>query len=54
MGEFVIVSPEDFLEICDLCYRYAAGVDGRDWTLLRSIFTDRVTFDYSSLTGQPS
>lgn len=48
------VSPEDFIEICDLCYRYAAGVDGRDWALLRSIFTDRVTFDYSSLTGSPA
>ncbi len=45
-------TPEDYIEICNLCYRYAAGVDGRDWALLRSIFTDRVTFDYSSLTGR--
>ena len=50
----MIVSPADFIQICDLCYGYAAGVDGRDWALLRSIFTDRVTFDYSSLTGQPA
>jgi hypothetical protein len=53
-GESLTVNPDDFIEICDLCYRYAAGVDGRDWTLLRSIFTDRVTFDYSSLTDRPA
>jgi hypothetical protein len=50
----VTISPEDFIEISDLCYRYAAGVDGRDWALLRSIFTDRVVFNYSSLTGRPA
>ncbi|HEX4018673.1 MAG TPA: nuclear transport factor 2 family protein [Frankiaceae bacterium] len=48
------VSPEDFIAICDLCYSYAAGVDGHDWTLLRSIFTDRVVFDFSSLTDRPA
>ncbi len=46
--------PEDFLAICDLCYRYAAGVDSRDWALYRAIFTDRAVFDFSSYDGQPA
>lgn len=48
------VSAEDFIQISDLCYRYATGVDSRDWALLRSTFTERVTFDYSSVTGRPA
>jgi hypothetical protein len=48
------VSPEDFLEICDLRYTYATGVDNRDWALYRTIFTDRVAIDFSSYNGQPA
>ncbi len=48
------VSPADFIDICNLCYRYATGVDSRDWALYREIFTDRVTFDFSSFNGQPA
>jgi hypothetical protein len=29
-------------------YRYATGVDTRDWTLYRSLFTDEVEIDFSS------
>jgi hypothetical protein len=48
------VSPEDFIDICDLCYRYATGVDSRDWAVYRAIFTDRVVFDFSSFNGRPA
>lgn len=44
---------EDFVEICDLRYAYATGIDTRNWTLYRSIFTDRVTIDFSSYSGRP-
>jgi SnoaL-like domain len=47
------VRPEDFIEICDLCYTYATGVDSRDWVLYRSVFTDRIAIDFSSYNGRP-
>lgn len=43
---------DDFSAICELKYRYAAGIDTRDWGLYRSIFTDRVTIDFSSYNGR--
>ena len=36
------------LAVAETVYRYATGVDRRDWTLYRSLFTDTVTFDFSS------
>ena len=36
------------LAVAEAVYRYATGVDRRDWTLYRSLFTDTVTFDFSS------
>ncbi len=38
----------DRLEIADVLYRFAAGIDGRDWALYRSVFTDEFELDYSS------
>ena len=36
------------LEIEALLYRYARGVDTKDWDLYRSVFTPSATIDYSS------
>jgi SnoaL-like domain len=41
-------------ELLQLSYRYAAGIDHRDWALYRSIFADMCTFDFSSWSGRPS
>lgn len=38
----------DKLAVAETVYRYATGVDRRDWELYRSLFTDTVTFDFSS------
>ncbi len=40
--------------IVDLSYAYAAGIDQRDWSLYRSIFTDVCEFDFSSWSGRPA
>ncbi len=34
--------------VAETVYRYATGVDRRDWALYRSLFTDTVTVDFSS------
>ncbi len=39
----------DRAEISDVVHRYATGLDRRDWELYRSIFTDEVEMDFSSL-----
>ena len=36
-------------EIGDVVLSYATAIDGRDWNLLRSILTDPVHIDYSSM-----
>lgn len=38
----------DRLAISDIIIRYATALDTRDWTLLRSILSDRVRIDYTS------
>ena len=38
----------DQLEITELLNRYARAVDGKDWELYRSVFTDDAYIDYSS------
>ena len=38
----------DELAVAQTVYRYATGVDRRDWTLYRSLFAEVVTFDFSS------
>jgi SnoaL-like domain len=43
----VRVSAEDKLAVAECLYRYAAGVDTRDWALFRSVFADEVEFDFS-------
>lgn len=43
---------EDKQAIIETVYKYAQGLDTRDWKLYRSIFTDRVFLDFSSYHGQ--
>jgi SnoaL-like protein len=38
----------DKLAVAETVYRYATGVDRRDWALYRSAFADTVTIDFSS------
>ena len=38
----------DKIEVHELLARYARGVDTKDWTLYRSVFTADATIDYSS------
>lgn len=41
----------DRAAIADLRHAYAHGVDRRDWALYRSIFADKVMFDFTSWAG---
>ncbi|MCX2931300.1 nuclear transport factor 2 family protein [Mycobacterium sp. CVI_P3] len=41
----------DELEIASVLHRYARAVDGKDWDLLRSLFTDDAHLDYSCVGG---
>ncbi|HEV2309489.1 MAG TPA: nuclear transport factor 2 family protein [Acidimicrobiia bacterium] len=38
----------DTLAVAETVYRYATGVDRRDWALYRSLFADTVAVDFSS------
>ena len=35
-------------QVLDVLGRFAHGIDGRDWVLYRSVFTDQIDIDYSS------
>jgi hypothetical protein len=48
-----MTSFDDFRDICDLRYRYATGVDTRDWALHRSVFCDVIEMDFSSYDSHP-
>jgi len=37
------------LEAVDVLYRYASGIDGQDWPLLRSCFTGDCRLDYGDI-----
>jgi hypothetical protein len=41
------VSAEDKWAVAECLYRYATGVDSRDWTLYRSVFADEAEFDFA-------
>lgn len=43
----------DRLEIIDLLYQYGRGGDLGEWEGLRSVFTEEVEYDFSSLEGAP-
>jgi 3-phenylpropionate/cinnamic acid dioxygenase small subunit len=40
---------DDRQDIYDLLMRYATGIDRRDWSLLRTVFTDDCELDYSEI-----
>jgi hypothetical protein len=41
-------TPADLLAVVDVLHRHAEGMDRRDWTGFRSVFTDEIDIDYSS------
>ncbi len=41
----------DKIEIRELLFRYARGVDTQDWPLLASVFTPEAQLDYTSVDG---
>lgn len=44
----VRVTAEDKLAVAECVYRYAIGVDTRDWEMYRSLFADEIDVDFSS------
>ena len=49
------MSAEDKLAVAECLYRYATGVDTRDWAMYRSLFADEVEVDFSSYgPGRPA
>ena len=46
------VNFSDHTEIARRLYEYALGIDTRDYALLRSVFTDRITMDFQDYSGQ--
>jgi hypothetical protein len=47
------MSADDKLAVAETVYRYAVGVDTRDWSMYRAQFADRVHIDFSSYSGLP-
>ena len=45
---------EDTLAVAETIYRYAEGIDTRNFALYRSIFADEVAIDFSSYSGAPA
>ncbi len=45
------LSVQDRIEIDDLLTRYASAIDGRDWTLLDTVFMPDAHLDYRSAGG---
>ena len=43
----------DRVEISDRVLCYATAVDTRNWALYRSVFTENLTVDFSSWSGEP-
>jgi hypothetical protein len=43
----------DRAAISDVVHRYATGLDTHDWPMLRSIFTDEIDVDFSSVGARP-
>ena len=48
------VLEDERVTIAQTVYKYATGIDSRDWDLHRSIFVDEVEMDFESWNGVPS
>lgn len=46
------MTADDKLAVAETIYRYAIGIDTRDFTLYRSIFAAEVAIDFSSYNGR--
>ena len=46
------MSADDKLAVAETIYRYATGIDTRDFPLYRSIFATEVAIDFSSYNGR--
>lgn len=46
-----MVDPIRDAGVCDTLYRFAQGIDLREWDTLRSVFADEITVDYTSYRG---
>jgi hypothetical protein len=46
-----VINADDGLAVAQTIYRYAVGIDTRDWSLYRSIFADDVAIDFTSYGG---
>jgi 3-phenylpropionate/cinnamic acid dioxygenase small subunit len=44
-----MTEPDDRQAISDLLVRYATGIDRRDWSLFRTVFTDDCELDYGDI-----
>jgi hypothetical protein len=53
MSESELRSLLDRAAISDVVHAYATGLDRRDWTLYRSIFTDTIEMDFQSVGLRP-
>jgi len=53
MSKLTVEALLDRAAITDTVYRYATGIDTRDWALYRSIFADEVDFDFHTWSGAP-
>jgi 3-phenylpropionate/cinnamic acid dioxygenase small subunit len=40
-------------DIIQVSYKYAMGIDHRQWDLYETCFTDECEFDFSSFSGKP-
>src|SRR5687767_11615540 len=41
-------------DVVEIAYRYAAGIDLRDWSAYRAVFAEEVDLDFSSYRGRPT
>jgi hypothetical protein len=41
-------------DIIQVSYKYAMGIDHRQWNLYETCFTDECEFDFSSFSGRPA
>ena len=44
-----MADPETNQRVIDVLYRYAAGIDGRDWPQFRTCFTEDCDVDYGDI-----